>query len=177
MELSDECWWVILHNGHLAWYQRGMMAGDFKPGLQPRSEYIVDAAGRCADPASVPRCVTCDQVPNVDDLEPVERKTGHRGFLVGFRQKLRPWPRPTSDATCWYCNCPGELVADGSGLCAGCSKHLQTVDHRRTAEAQPVPEQAEEMPPSPIHGIGEPWVDKYAAESLRILKRLERKDE
>lgn len=123
MAISSECWWEILHGDHHAWFQRSLMAGDFKPGLPPRSEYIVDEDGRVADPDVVPTCGTCGVVPRVEELEPVERITGVRGFLSQFRARLRPWPKPTNPATCWHCNCPGPVVA--AGLCSSCIAHME----------------------------------------------------
>jgi hypothetical protein len=107
--MSGECWWVILHRGrdgelHHAWYQRALIKGDFKPGLAPRGDYIVDADGRAADPMVTPLCLTCHTIPDVDDLEPFERATGDDGFLIDFRLGRRPWPKPTDPLTCWHCN-------------------------------------------------------------------------
>jgi len=104
--ISDECWWDILHNGHHAWYQRALIAGDFKPGLTPRGDYVVDEAGRAGDPAHVPHCATCGEVPDVNALEALERASGKTDFLEEYRSRRREWPAPTSALTCWWCNCP-----------------------------------------------------------------------
>jgi hypothetical protein len=128
---ETECPWRIEHLGHLAWFQRVLMAGDFAPDLAPISNYVV-IAGRAADPGEAPRCGTCGVVPRTRDLEAVEIATGARNFLARFRLRpgtpgWRPWPRPTNPATCWWCNFPEPLVVDQGPvkLCAGCLEHLK----------------------------------------------------
>jgi hypothetical protein len=124
--MVSECPWLILHHGHTAWYQRSLLRGDFKPGLKPNSWYIVWMDGRAADPYEVPRCVTCNEVPRVQDLEPVEVVTGQHGFLDACRQGSQPWPRPTREDACWWCNTPGlHLVSERPPICRGCAEHLK----------------------------------------------------
>lgn len=120
--MNDSAYWQIEHNGHLAWYQRALISGDFKPGLTPQATYIVDADGRYVDPATTPTCATCGEVPDVDDLDAVERVTGRRDFLDGYRSGLDPWPAPTDPAKCRLCNCG---PAGDAGLCPTCAAHIE----------------------------------------------------
>jgi hypothetical protein len=123
--MIDECPWTILHKGHLAWNQRSLLPGDFRPGYPPKSWYIVWADGRASDPYETPHCVTCGEVPDVNDLEPVETSTALMGFLDIYRRGIRPWPRPTREDTCWWCNSPAPLTNDHPPLCAQCAEHLK----------------------------------------------------
>lgn len=153
--VNAACYWTILHRGHHAWYQRSLLAGDFRPGLTPRSEYIVDVEGRNADPAAVPRCSTCSEIPDVNDLEPMDRESGERGFLDRYRaadvRRREPWPKPTANHTCWHCNCPGPV--DEAGMCGACARFLaedaqrQELERKRLeATARAAAEQDEEPP-------------------------------
>lgn len=132
-----ECWWEILHGGHHAWYQRALLRGDFRPGLIPCAHYIVDKEGRAADPTTTPTCETCGEVPDVNDLEAVERATGKAGFLESCRSGKRPWPEPTNPLTCWWCNIAS--TADPVKVAAAAQAKRQS--SRAQAAAQ-MPEQA-----------------------------------
>jgi len=149
--MSGECWWVILHrdqNGdlHHAWYQRALLKGDFRPGLEPRADYIVDADGRAADPVVTPTCATCREIPHVSDLEPVERTTGDAGFLDDFREHRRPWPEATNPLTCWYCN--GRETADPAKVAAAAAATRQAA--REAAAAKKAGRRDLPKPEAPI---------------------------
>lgn len=135
--MSPECIWRIEHLGHLAWYQRALVAGDFAPGRVPISEYIVDEFGRSANPLSTPKCLTCGVVPGVDDLQSEEVTTKRRGQLHRYRLLMGnpvrlPWPEPTDPTTCFWCNSPtAPVVTVGVRLCVGCAAHLEMTARRR----------------------------------------------
>lgn len=116
--------WTIEHNGHFAWFQRSLMAGDFAPGRQPVSHYVIRPDGRADDPSVAPKCETCGKVPNVDDLIAIETATGDSYFLEPFRKGHRKWPRPTSLDTCWWCNTPNAGAVGNPPLCTQCAEHL-----------------------------------------------------
>ena len=66
---SEALWpWLILHREHVAWYQRALLLGDFRPGCRPRAEYVRLPDGTLPDPAEIPRCATCGEEPRVEDL-------------------------------------------------------------------------------------------------------------
>lgn len=122
---TDAFPWLVLHRGHPAWLQRAAVPGDFRPDLPPRWEYVADFEGRAADAgAGSPRCGGCGEVPANEDLVLVERQTGLAGFLEPFRRGLRPWPPPTSETTCAWCNVPGPTLPGFVRLCLGCSVAL-----------------------------------------------------
>jgi hypothetical protein len=149
-EPNDWCW-AIEHEGHLAWYQRALMRGDFAPGSKPLPNYVLQLDGTLPDPEKPPKCGTCGKVPSVQELVPVDRHTGTRSVLTPFRLGLAEWPPPTDPETCYVCNCP-EYVADGevtlqdfarslpgskSGskkkitVCSQCATHCATVGKGR----------------------------------------------
>lgn len=120
--------WEIKHHGHFAWFQRSLLPGDFKPGLTPNSFYIVDKDGRAADPFEVPKCETCGEVPEVNDLEPTDPSTLVAGFLDRFRRKIQPhpWPAPSNPKGCWFCGTKGPTVSGSPRICRQCEQHLRT---------------------------------------------------
>jgi hypothetical protein len=105
---TDQNEWpfVIMHNGHEAWYQRALLMGDFAPGLKPLPNYVITLTGEPVDPYSTPKCGTCKGSPATDDLLPVERATGRSNFLEAFRSGQIPWEKAgrTKAETCFYCN-------------------------------------------------------------------------
>lgn len=118
--------WRVLHEGHLAWYQRAALVGDFAPGRPPRPEYVIYSDDRCADPGGEPPvCEGCGQVPKTDDLLLVERLTGACDFLEPFRRGRFPWPPGTDPKTCAWCNVAGLKLRPGYvRLCDGCAETL-----------------------------------------------------
>ncbi len=119
--------WAIEHMGHPAFYLRALLPGDFAPGRSPAARHVLHLDG--ARDAATPVCGTCDKTPSVDELEPVERSTGDRGFLDAFRSGRAKWPRPTDPATCWECSdrrvrIAAQVTVDGRavGMCAGCAR-------------------------------------------------------
>ena len=120
------CPWGVLHLGHVAWYQRAALVGDFRPGLQPRPEYVVYSDERVPDLREPPRCMGCGRVPRTEDLVLVERATRRADFLDIYRRGRRLWPAPTNPATCAWCNAPGRLAIDGDvKLCPACESVLR----------------------------------------------------
>ena len=125
-----EWWWEVQHLGHPAFYLRTLMPGDFAPGRLPAPRHVRPLE-RPAEglPAEV-TCGTCGDVPRSEDLEPIERSTGQRGFLGEFRSGRARWPAPTKITSCWMCSgqAPAHTRASVRGsdvlVCAGCAKHL-----------------------------------------------------
>lgn len=117
--------WSIVHmvgRPHEAWRQRALLPGEFKPGRAPSARFIVWPDGRPGHPDETPRCLGCDEVPRVQDLEPVEIATNKRGYLAVYRRNERDWPEVRTD-TCWWCNVEG---ASGSPpLCSRCVEFLK----------------------------------------------------
>ncbi len=121
--VSSDAPWLVAHLGHFAWFQRAVLAGDFRPDLRPRSEYVIRIDGRSEDPSGVePICSTCGLVPENDDLELFERATGTCGFLEPYRSGRLPWPPPTREDSCSWCNTPRlELAVEAPiKLCFSC---------------------------------------------------------
>lgn len=124
-------WWSVLHKDHPAFYLRTLMPGDFAPGRLPAPRHV-RFLERPAEglPVEV-TCGTCGEVPRSEDLEPIERATGHRGFLAEFRCGRARWPNPTKEQSCWMCsgqapaNTRARLRATEVLVCAGCAKHLK----------------------------------------------------
>lgn len=126
-----EWWWLVEHRGHQAFYMRTLMPGDFAPGRLPSTRHV-RLLERPADglPTEV-RCGTCLEIPRSEDLEVIERSTGGRGFLDGFRSGRSRWPSPTRDESCWMCSdrqapAIGEARLRGTDVrvCARCANHL-----------------------------------------------------
>jgi hypothetical protein len=151
--------WEIRHGGHVAWYQRALMPGDFAPGQKPVSNYVVQVDGELPEPHKPLKCGVCGKVPKVQDLTPVDRMTGNDHFLREFRVSREKWPPPTDPETCWNCNVrsvapieevdmevvvkahtnsPSEAAlgrARGKKVkvCHGCSMHfLRAIEHRQS---------------------------------------------
>jgi len=116
--------WTIEHHGHFAWFQRSLMIGDFAPRRVPIGNYIVRPDGRCDDPAQVPVCETCGEVPKTDDLIAIETATGDSNFLEPYRRGFKKWPRPTDPNTCWLCNSQRAGATGSPPLCEQCAAHL-----------------------------------------------------
>ena len=119
--------WAVEHAGHPAYYMRALLPGDFAPGRSPAGRHALQLDG--ARPATTPLCGTCEAAPSPEDLEPVERSTGDRGFLEVFRTGRAKWPKPTDESTCWECSdrharVAAEVLVDGRrvGMCAGCAR-------------------------------------------------------
>ena len=134
--------WMIEHLGHVAWYQRALMRGDFSPGHRPLPNYVLQLDGRLADPDKTPKCGTCKKMPTVDELVPVDRSNGARAVLTPFRIGLEEWPPATDPETCYVCNTPDSVADQEIDLqdlstslgaksssskkiivCAGCARH------------------------------------------------------
>jgi len=106
---SHEWWWLIKHNGHPAWYQRALVAGDFAPGSPLLVNYVLGLDEELPDPDVPLTCGTCGLVPDVNDLDAEERVTGEGGFLEAFRKPGMRWPSQKTDPeTCWHCNRKGK---------------------------------------------------------------------
>ena len=127
-------WWAVEHQGHPAFYLRALLPGDFAPGRAPAPRHAATLAGEQFPERKAVTCGTCKQAPDVEDLEPVERATGHRGFLAVFRRGDHPWLRPTDPASCWLCaaqSAPTREVETPGGrarACPGCVPYLKKVD-------------------------------------------------
>ena len=126
-----EWWWLVLHADHPAFYLRALMPGDFAPGRLPAPRHVrLLERPETGLPEEV-RCGTCGEIPRAEDLEPVERQTGARGFLDAFRRGLAKWPQATRSESCWMCSghAPATEQASARGtditVCAGCAKHLE----------------------------------------------------
>ena len=128
-----EWWWLVEHataTPHPAFYMRSLMPGDFAPGRLPAPRHVRLLERGEGLPTEV-RCGTCGEIPRSEDLEPVERQTGQRGFLDGFRSGRSRWPLPTKEAACWLCSgrAPAVTVVRLRGtdvrVCEGCAKHLE----------------------------------------------------
>jgi len=135
--------WLIEHDGHIAWYQRALMRGDFSPGNRPLPNYVLQLDGKLADPDKVPKCGMCKKIPMTDELIPVDRSNGARSVLTPFRIGLAEWPPATDPETCYVCNTPDSpadqeldlqdlaftlLGNRGSSskkiaVCTGCARH------------------------------------------------------
>lgn len=130
---SGELWWAVEHRGHPAFYLRALMAGDFGPGQAgplPRHTHGLDGSQ-----LEEVRCPTCGEVPNPNDLAPIERRTHVRGFLDALRNGLARWPRPTSPASCWLCSnprVPADEVVYGRAVCRGCAAYLNAATAARS---------------------------------------------
>lgn len=98
---DGEWWWAVEHRGHPAFYLRSLMAGDFAGARLPLARHVLTLDGRRA---AETRCGTCGAVPDARDLEPVERRTGARGFLSEYREGRQQWPPATDPKTCWLCS-------------------------------------------------------------------------
>ncbi len=141
---SDECRcpssgripWIIFHlvdgKEHVAWLQRALIPGDFRPGTPPLPNYVVYPDGYSPHPEETPKCTTCGVVPEVKDLEPEERSTGGRGHLDRFRDTRRPDWKPWVEAgrtkahTCYVCNTQGPLAQkEPILLCIRCEENLR----------------------------------------------------
>jgi len=124
-----EWWWSIEHHGHPAFYLRTLMPGDFAPGRLPAPRHVRLLERGEGLPTEV-RCGTCGEIPRSEDLEPVERQTGHRGFLADYRSGRALWPKQTVPESCWMCSgrAPATSQARLRGtdvmVCAACAKHL-----------------------------------------------------
>ncbi len=116
--------WEIEHNGHFAWFQRSLLIGDFAPGLVPRSDFVVDVAGRAADPMAPVQCDTCGAVPETNELIAIESATRDSHFLAPFRAGHAKWPKPTPTETCWWCNTPRASATAQPPLCGQCQAYL-----------------------------------------------------
>ena len=126
-------WWAVEHQGHPAYYLRALMVGDFRPeGQGPLARHVHDLDGAQVEMQPAP-CGTCGQVPNPNDLEPIERVTNVRGFLARVRLPLGDpgrvaWPRPTPTTACWLCNnprVPADHTAKGRRVCSTCAAHME----------------------------------------------------
>ena len=124
-------WWAVEHRGHPAFYLRALLAGDFAPGRAPVARHAASLDGAQYREGRPVTCGTCETDPDVDDLEPIERATGTRGFLAVFRSGERPWPKATDPSTCWLCGCPPRqayLVVETPGgesrSCEKCAPYL-----------------------------------------------------
>lgn len=126
-----EWWWEVQHLGHPAFYLRTLMPGDFAPGRLPAPRHVRLLVRPAEGLPTEVTCGTCGEVPRSEDLEPIERSTGQRGFLGEFRNGRAKWPRQTREASCWMCSgqAPAESPARLRGtevfVCAGCAKHLE----------------------------------------------------
>lgn len=116
---------------HPAFYLRTLMPGDFAPGRLPAPRHVrLLERPETGLPEEV-RCGTCGEIPRAEDLEPIERQTGARGFLDAFRRGLAKWPQATRAESCWMCSgqAPATEQASARGtditVCAGCAKHLE----------------------------------------------------
>ena len=124
-------WWAIEHQGHPAFYLRGLLPGDFAPGRAPAPRHVATLKGKQYREGKPVTCGTCGRVPETDDLEPVERRTGDREFLAAFRAGRLRWPRPTAPASCWLCGDREAELQDvetpggRARACAGCAPHLK----------------------------------------------------
>mgnify|MGYP000039875206 CR=1 FL=1 len=99
-----EWWWLVQHLGHDAFYLRTLMPGDFAPGRLPDPRHVRPLVRPAEGLPTEVRCGTCEEVPRAEDLEPIERATGARGFLDLFRSGKSKWPAPTHSDTCWLCS-------------------------------------------------------------------------
>lgn len=103
---EHEWWWAVEHQGHPAFYLRALLTGDFAPGRTPAARHVLGLDGYPPEQHKLVRCGTCGKVPRAEDLEPIERATGLRGWLDVFRQGKMPWKRPTDPSTCHLCSTP-----------------------------------------------------------------------
>ena len=123
-------WWAVEHLGHPAFYLRALLPGDFAPGRGPAPRHTLIASGQAAEGRSVV-CDTCGVEPRPEDLEPIERTTGHLGHLAAYRAGRVSWPRATDPASCWLCSSPAQrayLIVETSvgkvRACEGCARHM-----------------------------------------------------
>lgn len=122
-------WWSVTHLGHPAFYLRALMPGDFAPGHRPLARHAVALDGSRPEEPLV--CGTCELAPEPEDLEPIERVTGHGGFLDEFRGGRTPWRAATDATSCWLCSTKREAASQSvvleSGdevlMCRRCAAH------------------------------------------------------
>ncbi len=122
--MTNENPWEVEHNGHFAWFQRSLLIGDYAPGRVPSSRFVVYDDGRAASPLEAPKCETCGDVPETNELIVIETTTGDAHFLAPFRSGLRKWPKPTDTKTCWWCNTAGAGAPTSPPLCEQCQAYL-----------------------------------------------------
>ena len=111
--------WTVKHHGHLAWYQRALVPGDFAPGLRPVADYVVeDDDGKAAAWYAEPVCRTCKKVaPRTEELDVLD-DAGRRP-LARFRTGAARWPKPTAPGSCIWCQTPG-----AAPVCRTCAAYL-----------------------------------------------------
>ena len=143
---DGQWWWAVEHYGpvpagggsnvslHPAFYLRSLMAGDFAGARLPLPRHVLTLDGQVTGET---RCGTCGGVPEARMLEPIERRTGARGFLSEYRLGRQQWPAPTDPGTCWLCsNRSARAETDARvgdqdvKVCEGCSAFLLSREGR-----------------------------------------------
>lgn len=140
-------WWAVEHDGHPAFYLSALMPGDFAPGLLPLARHVVALDGTRIYFDGAPVCGTCGEVPAAEDLEPIERRTGRRGFLAPYRDRIASWKPATPSRSCWLCSDPALRadvdVARGKRtvkMCRGCAANVAFTDaHTVKPAPRPAP--------------------------------------
>jgi len=120
-EPSLRWWWRVDHRGHRAFYMRTLMPGDFAPGRLPLERHV-------RGPVACATCGASGETGLVsEDLVVVERSTGQRNFLDGFRARRTAWPPSTDPSTCHLCSGRGApadrpIVIGGSQIVQVCAR-------------------------------------------------------
>ena len=100
--------WVVLHEGHPAWYQWCLMVGDFAPGKKPLPNYVLRLDGVRPSAHENLKCGTCGKPVKTEDLDVMERSTKKMGWFDNYRRGKKDWQQAsiTIPDTCYHCNYP-----------------------------------------------------------------------
>ena len=151
-----DCPWNVRHRidgeVHHAWRMRAFMVGDFLKKRPARSDFIIEKDGTPANWRRRPKCETCGQVPETDDLVVVERATGDKHFLDIARDErrgARAWAE-TKEDRCRWCQAPQASINEDR-LCPRCAE----LD-AKPAPPKQTPGNGPDLPPNPPLGHWDP---------------------